>query len=213
MLLLGAADHFLPHKDNFNDIPAEIVSILMTRRSPEPSWAAPAAEAYASLTDRARRNVLALLAAIGDRPALTHYIGLLKQYRPPAGHPQLAWPQLRRNPRHGGVVFPDLLAFAFSLQLAKEVLFIVLAFLEKGTFPGHASVRLRGILAQYWSEITANAAGNHEQRGGVSSDRHQELRALAELVLDVCGRVAGPKTERIAVLEIDAVKRRINLII
>jgi hypothetical protein len=36
---------------------------------------------------------------------------------------------------------------------------------------------------------------------------------LAELVLDVCGRVAGPETERIAVLEIDAVKRRINLII
>jgi hypothetical protein len=69
VLLLGAAKHFPPHRNNWTDIPAEIVSVLMSGRAPEPSWAAPAAEAYASLTDRARRNVLALLGAIGDRAA------------------------------------------------------------------------------------------------------------------------------------------------
>jgi hypothetical protein len=201
VLLLGAAKHFPPHRNNWTDIPAEIVSVLMSRRAPEPSWAAPAAEAYASLTDRARRNVLALLGAIGNRAALraalTQYIGLLKTYGPPAADPRLASPHIRRNPRNGDVVFPDLLAFAFTPELTNGVLIIALAFLKAGPFPDNAAVWLDGVLAESWGRIAANAEQSRNQPGGIWSDEYQELRGLAGLVIDVCGRVATSETERI----------------
>jgi predicted RNA-binding protein with RPS1 domain len=209
VLLLGAAKHFPPHKNNWTDIPAEIVSILMAQRSPEPSWAASAAKAYPSLRDRARRNVLALLGAIGDRAALTQYIDLLKAYGPPADSPRLAWPHVRRNPRHGDVVFPDLLAFASEPQTTKEVLVIALAFLEAGTFPGHATVRLNGLLTENWRWIAANAERSRNQPGGIWSDEYQELRTLAELVIDLCGRLASCETEWIIAEALNSSDRRL----
>jgi hypothetical protein len=77
------------------------------------------------------------------------------------------------------------------------VLITALAFLKAGTFPHNAAVRLDGVLAESWGRIAANAERSRNQPGGIWSDEYQELRGLAGLVIDMCGRVATSETERI----------------
>lgn len=197
-LLHGAASEFPPHRFAYTDIPSQILDVLMSQQpSPAAEWAEPAARLYGTFTDGARRNTLFMLAAIGTREAMAGYMRLLKEFGPPLGAPRLASGWVSRQPRHGDVVFPDLITIAAAHDVVTEALRIILAFVAAGEYPTTAAAALSTFLDSQWTRIIKQLQGISERAADHWRESYQEVRSDAALIIDVAGRISHPGVQRI----------------
>ncbi len=190
---IGTELAFLPQPLDWNDAAHEILFPLVVQPIPELADKVPAV--YPRVPDRAKCALLALLGAIGTRPAATSFMSCIREHGWPKGVYGRVFTELYNLLPYGELLFPEL------VQLAGRNLGNVTDVLIGGLTGGTLDVRKLDLeplapLVTIALAASLTRAETHQRKSGIAwrfSEKYDEPRVVAGSWLDIAGHLQSPK--------------------
>jgi hypothetical protein len=185
---------FPPPRVEWKDAVHDLIFPLV--RSPYPSLAAPAREAYPRLSDRSKCAVLALLGACGTREAAEGFMACIRRHGWPAGVYQRVFTELPKLLDYSDVLFPDLIPLA-GQQIAgvTDLLLIALARGKVDLAGGGSDFEPISTLAVGNLHSTLKSAAEHQRDEGIAwrfTEAYWNVRRDLGCWLDIAGYLKAP---------------------
>ena len=187
-LLRAALDEYPPGQVQtvWADTPTFLIALAA--RKPRVEYVPVVESLFAGLPAAAREKALNLIATCSEREAAVAYVRLLRAHLPTGGITDLWRYAFLREPRHGDVLFPELLDHAGDARFGDEILGWALAYLDTeqmtpSDLQGHAPL----LVSMYRDVVAPVRAAQRDEPGpwcweeDYAEQRNQAARLLTLL--------------------------------